>query len=125
MAYRVLDNKKYGAARLLITSNSSITIAGNNSVSNVAISDEVLSGGSISQVWFGSPSGNAAYWLVKRGSNTVGIFDSTSYLDFRGNGQALNIDASATLVANLVGATDGFLIIDLKKEPAANGFPTL
>lgn len=125
MTYRVINNKKYGTVSLLFTANDNVIIAGNSTSSNVAISDEILSGGVITQIWFGSPSGNAAYWQIKRGANTILIADSTSYMDFRGTGASLTIDNSANLTANLVGSTSGTLIVELKKIPAANGFPTL
>lgn len=125
MAYRILNNKLYASATILFTSNDTIIIAGNNSVSNVAIGDEILDGVTISQLWFGSPSGNAAYWTLKRGSNTVFVADSTAHIDFRKNGNVLTIDSDATLVANLVGTTVGTLIVEIKKIPGANGFPTL
>jgi hypothetical protein len=124
MTYSVLNNKKYGSVSLLFTANSSVVVAGNSSVSNVAISDEVLSGASITQLWFGSPSGNSAYWTLKRGANTVFVADSTAYIDFRGNGNGLTLDSNGTLVANLVGSTVGVIIVELKKLPSANnGFP--
>lgn len=126
MTYRVINNKKYNSVSLLFTaSNGTIAIAGNSTVSNVAIGDEVLAGASITQMWFGSPSGNAAYWVVKRGANTVFVGDSTAYLDFRGNGVGLSLDSAATLSANLVGAANATLIVELKKIPEANGFPSL
>jgi len=126
MTYRITSNKKYGAAVLLFTaSNGAITIAGNSSVSAIATSDEDLAGAAITQMWFGSPSGNSAYWVVKRGANTVFVADSTAYLDFRGNGAGLSLDSSGTLSANLIGSGNGTLIVELKKIPATNGFPTL
>lgn len=125
MAYRIYNNKKYGSACILFTSNDSITIAGNTSSSNVATGDETLAGASITQIWFGSPSGNSAYWTIKRGSNTVFVADSTSYIDFRGNGSSLNLDTSETLVANLTGSTAGVIIVEIKKIPTTNGFPNL
>ena len=125
MAYRVFNNKRYGTATILFTSNDTVTVAGNTTSSNVAVSDEILTGATITQMWCGSPSGNAAYWTVKRGANTVFVADSTAYIDFRGNGSGLTLDEAGTLVANLVGATVGTLIIEIKKRPGANGFPTL
>lgn len=118
MAYRIIRNKLYQAVTLLITSNSTITVSGNSTVSDIAVddTDEVITGASIAQMWFGSPSGNAAYWEIKRGANTVFVADSTTYLDFRGNGNGLDIDANATFVANLNLATTGTLIVELKKQ---------
>ena len=125
MANRVFNNKKYGTVSVLFTSNDSITVAGNSSVSNVAIGDEILTGASITKIWFGSPSGNAAHWVIKRGSNAVFVVDGSQMIDFSGEGSSITLDTDATLVANLVGSGTGTLIVQLRKIPAANGFPNL
>jgi hypothetical protein len=116
MAHRILANRKNLSTTLHFVSNGTVVIAGNSSVSDIAIDNEVVTGAYITQVWYGSPSGSVAYWEVKRGANTVAILDSTSYTDFAGNGNALRLDAGATLVANLVGSTAGYLIVELQKE---------
>lgn len=125
MANRVFNNKKYGTVCVLFTSNDTITIAGNSTTSNVATGDEILAGASINKIWFGSPSGNAAYWAVKRNANTVFIADSGAFIDFSGEGASLTIDTTATLECNLVGTAVGTMIVQLKKIPAANGFPSM
>jgi len=116
MTYSIQANRKNLSATLHFTANSTITIAGNNSVSNVAIGSEVLTGAYITQAWCGSSSGAGAYWRVKRGANTVAVFDSTAYLDFAGCGNPLTLDSTATLVVDLIGGTDGFLILELAKQ---------
>jgi hypothetical protein len=109
---RMIANRKNVSATLHFTANATIIISGNNSVSHLAIGDEVLTGASITQVWHGSP----AQWSVKRGANTVGVFDSTSYVDFAGNGNAINLDSAATLVVSLDSSTaNGYLMIELQK----------
>ena len=60
MAYSILSNKKNTTAVILITSNSTITIAGNSTVSNVATGSEVLTGCYITQIFCGSNSGAAS-----------------------------------------------------------------
>lgn len=118
MATSIIHNRKNLSVTVHATSNATLTIAGNNSVSNVAIGDEVLTGAAIKQIWASSPSGNGAYWTVKRGANTVVVMDSTSWFDFAGNGNLLNKDSSATLVLELsnVGDDQGFIMIELQKE---------
>lgn len=116
MAHRILANRKNLSTTIHFVSNGSLVIAGNSSVSDIAIDNEVLTGASITQVWYGSPSGSVAYWEIKRGANTVAVLDSTSYTDFAGNGNSLKLDSSGTLVANLVGSTAGYLIVELQKE---------
>lgn len=114
MAYELLSNKKYRSATFWANSNTTITIAGNNSVSNVAIGDEVLTGASIKQAFFGSQNGG--YWVVKRGSNTVLVFESASWQDFSGNGTMMTKDNAASLTVELVGTANGHIILELQKH---------
>lgn len=116
----VLINKKGLSAVVHLTANATLTIAGAAGVSDIATGDEVVSGAYISQVWYGT--GNGAYWEVKRGSNTVLHVDSTGYMDFSGNGIALNKDVGATLVANLNASQTGTLIIELTKVPQTSSY---
>lgn len=109
-------NKKNVSVTIHDDANVTYTIAGNNSVSNVAIDDEVLTGAAIKQVWYGSPSGSHTYWIVKRGSNTVLVLEGTGYLDFAGNGSLLKKDSTGTLVLELVGSANGFIQLELQKE---------
>jgi hypothetical protein len=109
-------NRKNTSAVLHLTANSgNVVIVGNNSVSNLAVGTEIINGAYITQVAFGSPSGNAAYWEIKRGANVVLVVDSTCQLDFAGTGMSITKDATANLSANLIGATAGFLTIELQK----------
>lgn len=118
MASSILHNRKNLSVTVHATSNATFVIAGNNSVSNVATGDEVLTGAAIKQIWYGSPSGNGAFWTVKRGSNTIAIVDGTGWMDFAGNGNMINKDSSATLVLELNNAADdqGFIMVELQKE---------
>lgn len=109
-------NKKNVSVTVHDAANATYTIAGNTSVSNVAIDNEVLTGAAIKQVWYGSPSGNTAYWVVKRGANVVLVLEGTGYLDFAGTGAMLRKDSSATLVLELVNSANGFIQIELQKE---------
>lgn len=111
-----MANRKNLSTTVHFSSNGSLVIAGNSSVSGIAIDNEELTGAYITQVWYGSPSGSVAYWEVKRGANTVLVLDSTSYTDFAGNGNAIKLDSTATLSANLVGSAAGYLILELQKE---------
>jgi hypothetical protein len=116
MPYTIIDNKLNGSVTIHANSNTgNIIVQGNNTVSNVAIGGEVVQAVAINQLWAGSPSGNAAYWEIRRGANLVMVIDSTCYLDFTGNGKQIKLDQSANLTANLIGATAGFLVLDLQK----------
>lgn len=116
----VLINKKGLSAVIHLTANAVINVAGNSSVSDIAYGDETVTGATITQMWYGC--GNGAYWEIKRGSNTVMFTDSTGYLDFAGNGVALNKDITGTLVANLNVSQTGFLIIELTKSPTNSSY---
>lgn len=116
MAFSVENNKKNVSFVVHADATTTLTIAGNNSVSNVATGDEILTGASIKQVWFGSPSGNAAYWTVKRGANTILVLDSTGWQDFAGNGNMITKDGAGTLVLTLVGAANGSIMIEMQKH---------
>ena len=118
MAGTILHNRKYKSVVLHATSNTTWVIAGNNSVSNVAIDDEIITGGSIKQVWCGSSSGNASYWSVSRGSNVVCVLDSTAWMDYAGNGCSITKDEAGTLVVNLHNGADnsGYIMIEIQKN---------
>lgn len=116
MAFRIIKNRKNLSAHVLFTSNSTLTIAGNSSTSDIATGDEVITGCSITRAWCGSSSGNGAFWEVKRGANTVAVLDSTAFMDYAGNGVTLDLDNTATLVANINGTVlNATLILELKK----------
>lgn len=116
MAHRVIANRKNLSTTLHFTANATVVIAGNSSVSDIAVDNEVITGAYITQVWYGSPSGSVSYWEVKRGANTVAILDSTSYTDYAGNGNPIRLDTDATLVVTLVGTDAGYLMVELQKE---------
>ena len=92
-----------------------IVIAGNNTTSNVtSFDEEVVNEATISQVVWGAPVD--AYWAVYRGANLVGVYNGSGHLNYASAGMTLNLDSAADLTANLVGSTDGTIIIELKKS---------
>ena len=125
MPYRIMNNKKNSSVALHMTANSgTVVIAGNNTVSNIALPGENIVTAVINQIWAGSPSGANSYWEIKRGANVVLVVDSSCWLDFSGNGRQLTLDGAADLTANLIGSTAGSLIIDLQKL-GTGGVPPL
>jgi hypothetical protein len=115
----VIQNKALGPSSsagfaLHITANDTIVVAGNSSVSNIALTNEIIAAAHISQIWWGSS--NSSYWTVKRGSNTVTVLSETGYLDFAGNGVGLQIDQTANLVITLTGSGVGFLALEGQKK---------
>jgi len=114
----IIINKKGLSSVVHVVANATLTIAGAAGVSDIALGDEVLTGATITQAWYGASNG--AYWEVKRGANLVFVADSTGYMDFAGNGVTLNKDSTGTLVMTLTGAGTGFLILELSKQPTTS-----
>ena len=81
MATRIFNNKRQ-QVDILFTANDTITVAGNDSVSEIAIPGQVITGAAIKQLLCSSPSGNGAYWSILRGANVIFTPDSTAYIDF-------------------------------------------
>lgn len=112
---RIVANRKNLSTTLHFTANDTVTIAGNTTTSEIAMGDEVVTGGSITQVWFGSPGSTSGYWTIKRGANTVAVLDSTGYIDFAGCGNSLGLDQSANLTVELTGGV-GYLVVEITKS---------
>lgn len=116
MAYRIQANRKYLSFTVHAVANTGdIIVAGNSSVSNVALSGEVLDGAYITQVWAGCPSGANAFWTIKRGANTVAVLDSTGYYDYAGCGNPITLDQTANVSATLTGSAVGYLMFECQK----------
>ena len=116
MATRIFNNKRQ-QVDILFTANDTITVAGNDSVSEIATTGQIITGATIKQLWCSSPSGNGAYWEVLRGANVVFTPDSTAFIDFAGNGVGLDVDKAEDLTVNLyrAAADEGSIIITLRK----------
>lgn len=110
----IIINKKGLSSVIHLTANATITVAGASGVSDIAVGDEVITGCSIKQIWFGSNNG---HWEVKRGSNVAAILNNTGHMDFIGHGISLNKDTTATLSANLSSSSVGFIVIEVSKIP--------
>jgi len=115
MTYYLFNNKRQ-SVDVLFTAANTLTISGNDSVSNIAIANQTVLGASIKQMWCASISGNSAFWTISRGSNDIFYPDSTAYLDFSGNGAGLNLFPDATIVVSITGGS-GSLMLTLRKNP--------
>lgn len=105
----VINNRKNSSAVLHVTSSNTFVIAGNNSVSNVATGDEIITGCNIrTAMWSGS-------WTVARGSNTVLVLSNAGTLDFALNDMAIGTDSTANVVCTLTTGT-GFLMLKVGKQ---------
>jgi len=119
-------NRNRTSAVVHVSSNATIVVTGNSSVSNIAFGDgnsqieETLTGASISQVFWGSAPG--AHWNVKRGTTLVLTLPNAGSIDFAGSGCALTANSANAVVVELVGASNGFLMIELQKIPMGTGY---
>jgi hypothetical protein len=114
MAVTITSNKKNtGVVIHVSAANASLVIAGNNSVSNVATSDEVLTGAYITQIAWGCDG--TGYIEIKRGTTLVGVYDSTGFVDYAGTGMPLSVNQTANLNVNFVTSSNGYVILELQK----------
>ena len=100
-------------AQVRTNGNTTIVVAGNNSVSNVAVGAENVLGATVSQVWFATD----AVVTISRGANTLLVLPpGTDHWDFREGGFSLTEYAAATLVVTTPAAANCSLIIELTKQ---------
>ena len=110
MASRILSNQKGGKIVVLFTSNTTLTVASANTDAT-----ETVNGLAINQIWYGTDGAAGTYWKVSRGSNTISICEQSQYMDFAGNGAAIQLDQAADVVVNCTSA-NCTLIIDFQKQ---------
>jgi len=120
MVYRVVKNTRQNVLVLATATNTAINVV--TAFTLPAISDTVL-GVAIKQVWSSADSSAANGWTIDRGANTVWETDSTSWMDFAGNGCPIDLDIAATLTLTRTG-THGTLLIELQKIYAGTGAET-
>lgn len=107
MAGRVLSNQKGGKLVMLFTSNTEVSVASAN-----VDATETVTGLHINQIWTGTDG--AGYWKIARGSNTIIVHDGSDYVDYAGNGAALQIDPTANVIVNCT-SSNCTLIVDFQK----------
>lgn len=114
----IIQNKKGTEFWIHLAANSgNIIVAGNDSVSNVALTNEELTGCVIRKVAWGTSGNTGQYWKVARGANTVLVLDSSGTIDFQALGTNLGVYPAANLVITLNGGDNGFLMLKCKKQP--------
>lgn len=115
MAVNIISNRKNTSVVLHVSSANSgnLVVAGNSSVSNLAISNEILTGAYITQVVWGCDG--TGHIQVLRGANLVAVYDSTGQHEYAGTGMPINMYPAANLVINLVGSANSFIAIELQK----------
>jgi hypothetical protein len=120
MTFRIVSNRKNQSAVLHFTANATVIVAGNSSQSNIAMSDEVLTGASIVQAYWGTDGSGHIH--IHRGANCVATYDSTGYKDYAGCGMALTLDATANIVVEMHGSNN-YLMIEVQKAGNFNNAP--
>lgn len=102
---------------LHLTANQTLTIVGNDSVSNVASVGQTITGVTIKQAIWSAANQTTGFWRIARGSNVYLTFGGTGNVNFAASGVSVSQDSNATLVVTLNNTTDGFLLLELKKLP--------
>jgi len=95
--------------------NATYTIVGNNGTSDVGSAGFNVETLILTRAWYGC--GNAAFWTVKRGANTVAVFSGSGEQDF--DAAAIDVDSTGTLVLTLNGGTNGFIVLEGKLKQTA------
>ncbi len=108
MAYRVLRNARNGFIALNCVGNTgNVIVVGNNTVSNIATQDEVVSGAGIRSVTWATD----ANIQISRGANVVMILTQSGCEILP---RALTLDPAANLVVSSTSA-NSWLMIELNK----------
>lgn len=113
MAVTTVSNKKNMSAVYHFNSSGTLTVAGNSTTSNVAISNEVLTGAYITQAVWGSDGAGSIQ--VKRGSTLVAVYDSTGQHEYAGTGMPITVGSTANLTVDFITSANAFLLIELQK----------
>lgn len=122
MAVNVISNKKNASLVLHVASANSgnVIVVGNSTTSNiggtstcVAVSNEVLTGAYITQVYWGCDGTGTIQ--VLRGANLVAVYDSTGQHEYAGTGMPLNMYPAANVVINIIGSANCFIAMELQK----------
>jgi hypothetical protein len=115
MPVTVISNKPRTSAVLHVTApTANVVIVGNSTVSAIASNNEVLTGAFITQAAWGlDPAGTI---IIKRGANTVAVYDSTGQHEYAGCGMPIKAyELAANLTVEFIGTSNGFIIFELQK----------
>lgn len=95
------------------SNTGALVVAGNSTVSNLtSYADEIVTGASISQVAWGTDAGS---WQVYRDAELVGVYNNSGHINYAAFGLSIDVTPSGNLTANLVGSSNGFITIEIKK----------
>lgn len=118
MTLTVISNKYKLSTLIHVNANATFVVAGNSTVSNLAMSDEVLIGCKIDKVIYGAAP--SAYWVVERANSTVNTavltLTETGVIEFDGLGASIGkLLDDQNIQLKLVGSANGYLMIEMKK----------
>jgi len=113
MSYIITSNKKNMSATIHVNASNTIVVAGNSSISNIAVDNEILTGAAITQVFWGV-DGNG-HINVKRNGYTVAIYDSTGFYDYAGTGMSLTVNQASNIAVTFVGTANAYLFFEVQK----------
>lgn len=121
MPVTILSNKANTSTVIHITSNSttvgnaSLVIVGNSTVSNIATTNEILTGGTIRKATWGIDGAGASIQIL-RGANSIATCTGSYAVDYAGMGMPLTKDPGATLNVNFVGSSNGYIMLEVAKQ---------
>lgn len=123
MAVTITNRKNTSSVIHVAVANTTIICSGNSTTTNVdatntclAIGDEVLTGVRINQAFWGvDPAAGEGFAILKRGANTVAIYDSTGYHDYAAAGMPITVDQSANLTVEFSGTANAYLMLEVQK----------
>lgn len=114
MAVTIMSNRKNASAVIHVASaNGSLVVAGNSTVSDIATDNEVLTGVSITQAYWGCEAGELI--TLKRGSDVVAVYDSTGQQDYAGSGMSLTVGSTEDITVEFSTA-NAFIVFEVQKQ---------
>jgi len=112
MAYTVYKNAQFGSFVFQSNATQTLVVAGNSSVSNVALPNEVVTGASVFAVTWGVANGGS--WTVSRGANVILTLVGSGALSPQLCELVLDTQQSGNVTVTLAGGT-GNIIVGLRK----------
>jgi len=121
MTINITSNKKNLSAAVHLNANATIVVTGNSTaivanstISSIAISDENLTGATITQTFAGCDG--TGHIRIERGGEVVAIYDSTGWYDYAGSGMSMNVNKTANVNVTFVGSSNCYVFFELQKE---------
>lgn len=119
MALTIISNKKDKSAVLHFNTSNTVVVAGNSSVSTIAIDNENITGAAIKQAFYGTDAGSIQ---VSRGGQLIAVFNNSGHVDFAASGMSLTINPTANIVVTFNATSNAYLLLEVSKiaPPSAN-----